>query len=229
MYAGAQRQDHSMKSYKAVFTNKSGRVDTEVFEADISAKEMLPFVAYGVTVDTDGFECLAVNAEQYSERQLAYFDYEHSRRQNLLLLQNYTLETAVPVCVFDRNASRRSNEILTITMTRGETAQTSWHYELLGTVYQNAAFDDMQNCLLKLQEKLDSAMLIEICACCKKSHWNPYGGSDFFNQVCLKSAAEEYFALENKDDKKSLGHFMMTHPNFERTWLVNHCEEFCRR
>jgi hypothetical protein len=81
------------------------------------------------------------------------------------------------------------------------------------------------NAFEKIYDQIKDKYILKICACCKKSHWNPYGGSDFLNQLCFKDSFDEYNEIEIKD-KTNVGKLMAVNNNFKNVLLTDYCKEY---
>ncbi|MDR2920355.1 MAG: DUF6304 family protein [Tannerella sp.] len=216
--------------YKAIFSNLNGTINTEVEDLiESSSDYFYPIIIDGVIIETDGFEELSIdNPEQYSENQLTRFDYDiqypyKDKAKKLLVLKNYQLKTLIPIHILEIKSGKRIETEIQITMTRNEKS-VKRACSLLGVISENF---DMEVAFGEVQSKLAACYRMETCSNCKNSFWNPYGGSDFFNQLCFKKEAKAFQAIQDKD-KMAVVHFMKydDDKNFQNVRLTDYCEKF---
>ena len=212
--------------YRAVFSNLKGTVDTEIFDK----LSFYPAIIYGVTIETDGFEVLTIdNPEQYSENQLALFEYDieypyKDKEKKLLVLKNYQLETFIPIRVLENKSGKRITTEIQITMSNNGGKRVKRVCSLLGKSSDNY---DMEVAFGELQKQLAECYCIEICSNCKNSWWSIYGGSEFYNHLCFKIEAKAFQAIANKD-KISVALFMKYNndQNWRNVQLTDYCDKF---
>ncbi len=222
-------RNDSMK-YKAIFSDSHGTINTEVKDLiESSSDYCCPITINGVTIETDGFEELSIDKpEQYSDTQLARFDYDiqypyKDKEKKLLILKNYQLKTFIPIHVWEIKSEKRIETEIQIIMTRNEKSITRV-CSLLGAISENF---DMEVAFGEVQSQLIECYRMETCSNCKNSFWNPYGGSEFFNQLCFKKEAKAFQAIKDKD-KMTVVRFMKydNDKNFQNVRLTDYCEEF---
>jgi hypothetical protein len=214
--------------YKAIFSNSKGTVETEI--SDENPDYFFPMAVYGVTVETDGFESLTIdNPEQYAENQLTQFEYDLKypyidKKKALLVLKNYRLMTFIPIHVRDIDSGERIEADIQITIYQTEETVVLKTCSLLGKSSEKL---DWEVGFQEIQAQLADSYCMETCSNCKNSWWHPYGGNDFFNQLCFKSEAEAFQRLTNKD-KMSVARFMKygKDENFRRVLLPDYCDKF---
>jgi len=221
--------------YKAIFSDSKGIESTEI-DTKFDDAYFYPMKINGIVVETDGFEVLTIdNPEQYSENQLARFDYDikypyKDKEKKLLVLKNYQLKTFIPILVLEIKSGKEITAEIQIIMNHNGGESVERRCSLLGKIFDlgmtlrgfglDYAFEE-------LQKQLAGHYCMETCANCKKSFGNPYGGNEFFNHLCFKSEAEAFQAIVNKD-KRSVGNFMKydNDKNFQLVQLTDYCDKF---
>ena len=204
--------------YRAVFRNFNGTRNTEVEDL---TEYILPIVIDGVIIETDGFEVLSIDKpEQYSQNQLAQFDYD--KEYDLLVLKNYQLKTFIPIRIWNIQSRKRIETEIQITMTHnGKSVKRVC--SLFGKVSEKF---DLEVAFGEIQGQLTNSHCLETCSNCKNSFWNPYGGGEFYH-LCFKSEAEAFQTIENKD-KMTIIRFMKfdNDKNFKHVRLTDFCDDF---
>lgn len=219
--------------YKTVFSNRKGIVNTELEDLTKNSSEFFfPITIDGVTIETDGFDGLSIDKpEQYSENQLSRFDYNvnypyKDKSKKLLVLTNYHLETLIPIFIREIKSGKRRKVDIHIEMEH-DGKRVTRRCCLLDKESENF---DMECAFVEMQEQLKEYCQMEICSNCRNSFWNPYGGNEFFNQLCFKSESEKFQSLKDKD-RMTVMHFMKfgEDKNFENVQLTDFCKAFEHR
>jgi hypothetical protein len=220
-----------MKKIKAVFSNDFTS-HTGIIDFD-SSEYLSPMVINGVIIETDGFEALSIdNTEQYSEEQLKQFDYDiifpyKDKTKKLFVLKNYNLQTYIPVSITKKETNKSETAELIIEMIHnGKNLTLSC--SLLEEKSENFDSENLEIALNNLQEK--SNYFINICACCKNSNWNPYGGMVFLNQLCFRNDSEKFQNMKLKT-KYTVASIMKDDAdrNFDLVWLTDNCKYYIPR
>jgi hypothetical protein len=221
--------------YKATFSNSKGTVETEISEESFlkTSEYFCPMIINGVTIETDGFDSLSIdNPEQYSENQLTQFEYDitypyKDKEKKLLVLKNYQLKAFIPIHVREIKSGERIETEMQITMQHNGGKNIKRTCSLLGETSEQV---DMEVALGEVQAQLAECYCMEICTKYKNSWWNPYGGNEFFNQLCFVSETEAFQAIKDKH-KSSVADFMKykkydNYDNFQRVLLTDYCDKF---
>jgi len=204
-----------MRKFKAVFKTSEKSIEVEINE-DLVDDDF--FLINGVKVEVDGYECLYIQKpEQY---QMDNFIFRYKTNHSLLVLLDYRLDVFIPINISKKDSGLKEMANLLISINCNDQGKYSYFYELLGAKSGNI---DMECALLEISKQLTQECEIEICACCKKSCWNPYGDG-LHNHVCFKEIKEKLWQLEevNKETVAEL----MNEGNFQLTSLIGYCEEF---
>jgi hypothetical protein len=213
--------------YKAIFSNLKG---FKSYEADcFSGHYYYPIVINGVTLEIDGFELLTIeNPNQYSEVQLAQFDYYttypyEDKGKKELVLKNYKLEIFIPINILNIESKERINTEFQIRLDCNDNIAKRTCV-IMGKSSHNL---DLGYAFAEIQEQLKEHYYLMVCSNCKNHSWHPYGFDDFFNQLCFKREAEGFQAIKNKD-KMSISGFMKygDESNFQLVHLMDYCNNF---
>ncbi len=208
---------------KAILTTAHGSFPTQVEEEDF-----LVMHVNGVKIELDGFEVLSIEMPPaYTADQLSIFDYDirkntyEGRKWDTLFLKDFQLDAFIPLSLVDRETQIREIADLHIRILADKNRKYQYLFELLSATSEQAFIDDA---LGEIWKKLRDRYHIEICACCKNSCTNPYGGIAFTSQLCFKAIKEQFWGLD-KVDKASIS--SLTHQNLHDIKNVtDHCEEF---
>lgn len=222
-----------LMKYKAIFSNREGAVNAMVEDlTDVSSVYCFPLTIDEVVIETDGFEELSIaESEKYAKDQLARFDYHicypyKDKNRQLLVLEDYRLDTFIPIFVRETESGKRREAVLCVEMIHNgkDLKRTCRLFGAASSVF------DMESALVEIQEQLKDSYCMETCSNCRNSFWNPYGGNEFFNQLCFRSEAEAFQAIEEKD-KMSIVRFMKydNDRNFQNVQLTAFCDEFVPR
>jgi hypothetical protein len=77
-----------------------------------------------------------------------------------------------------------------------------------------------------LHKEIKEKYTIKICAFCKKSSWNPYGGVDFFNHLCFNEFSEEYNKLDVRN-KNNISYLMNKNiEKYKNVYLIGSCNDY---
>ena len=98
-------------------------------------------------------------------------------------MKYYRLDTFIPVFVRNLKSEERMKTDLCIEMEHNEKS-VKRTYRLLGG--ESSVFD-MEAAFVEIQVQLKGSYCMETCSNCRNSFWNPYGGCEFFNQLCFRS------------------------------------------
>ena len=218
-----------MIRYKASFTNQHISVNAEVlnYYLDPVYTHGLILLLNGVNIDLGGFEELLIeDAEQYGEQQLKIFQYEISypyedKQKKELLLTNFHLEITIPIQYIDKNSNKVQIADLHVHVNCDEKRAYKYYFKLLTATTE---LSDITDALQEIQNQLKDTFVLEICAVCKNSNRNPYGGVPFFNHLCFRNNKESFWALKDKY-KHTVGSFM-DDAKWESTYVTYRCEEF---
>lgn len=208
---------------KAILTTAHGTFPTQVEEEDF-----LVMHVNGVKIELDGFEVLSIEMPPaYTADQLSIFDYDirkntyEGRKWDTLFLKDFQLDAFIPLPLVNRETQIREIADLHIQVWADKNRKYQYLFELLSATSEQAFIDDA---LGEIWKKLQDRYHIEICACCKNSCTNPYGGIAFASQLCFKAIKEQFWGLD-KVDKASIS--SLTHQNLHDIKNVtDHCEEF---
>ena len=216
--------------YVSFFTNSRGIVCKGFIEyLDTDSEYIFPLYLNEIIIETDGFELLTIdNPQQYSTKQLNQFDYEirypfNDQTKELLVLTNYKLETFIPIFVLEVSTAKIIEAELKITLNHcGENEKREC--ALLGRISSNS---DLEAAFHEIQSELSPSYIMRTCSNCKNSTFNPYGGNEFFNQLCFVKEAKEFQKIESKA-KMSIVEFMKfeNERNFDSVLLTHTCEKF---
>jgi len=214
--------------YRAIFSNFKGTVDTEI--SDNLPEYFYPVIIDSVTIETDGFGVLTIdNSEQYSESQLALFEYEieypyKDKAKKLLVLKNYQLKVFIPIRILEIKSGKRITSEVQITISNNGGKNVKRECSLFGKSSENY---DLEVAFGELQKQLIECYCMETCSNCKNSWWSIYGGNEFCNHLCFKSEAEAFQTIKDKD-KMSVAHFMKygNDKNWQSVELTDYCDKF---
>jgi hypothetical protein len=214
-------------SFKAIFSNLKG---IKNFEVDsYSGHYFNPIEVNEVTLEIDGFEALTIdNPEQYSEVQLAQFDYYNSypyeeMDKKELVLINYKLESFIPIHVLKIESGEIFiTEFQIILVWNEKLAKRSC--VILGKCSKNL---DLGCAFIEIQEQLKEEYYLMTCSNCKNYCWHPDVGFDFYNQLCFKSKTEEFQAIKDKN-KMSIAELMNSGNKNDNqlVHLTDYCDSF---
>ena len=221
-----------MMKYRAIFSNQKGARNAEI---DCNSIDYCyPLIFNGITIDTDGFELLSIaNPEQYSEIQLALFEYDTKLIQcanedrKLLVLKNYQLNVFIPIHILEIQSGKKDTADIQIIMKHdGENGEKGIKRicSLLGKSSENY---NMEEAFREVQAQLAESHCMETCSNCKNSWWSIYGGTEFCNHLCFKSDAEAFQAIKDKN-KLTVARFMKygNDQNWQSVRLTDYCDMF---
>jgi hypothetical protein len=206
----------------SVFRNNYLKIETKIVLGD-NSKYDSPMIINGVIVETDGFEVLSIEqSENYGAEQLKIFDYDI--KHGCYILKNYNLKTSVPINITNKNTKELSfdNLFVEIDDNNGETIRklNLFDKEIIVNGW------DLVGAFNNLHRKIKQNYTVKMCAFCKKSCWNPYGGIDFFNHLCFKEFEEEYYKLDIKN-KEAIGCLMNKNmEKYKSVYLINSCNDY---
>jgi hypothetical protein len=81
----------------------------------------------------------------------------------------------------------------------------------------------------ELYKEINKKYEIKICAFCKNSCWNPYGGTDFCNHLCFKIFSNEYYKINNRSKMEIVKLMEKYTGKHENVYLINSCEEYMEK
>jgi hypothetical protein len=176
-----------------------------------------------VIVETDGFEVLCIEqSENYRTDQLRIFDYDI--KHGCYILKNYNLKTAIPINILNKNTKELFSDNLFIEIDDNNRETTRKLKVFDKEIIVNGW--DLVGAFHNLHQEIKQNYMVKICAFCKKSSWNPYGGIDFFNHLCFKEFAEEYYKLDIKN-KETTGSLMNKNSGkYKSVYLINSCNDY---
>jgi hypothetical protein len=211
--------------YKTFFENSYIKTKTEMVYDKNDREYSFPMTVNGIIIETDGFEVLTINSsENYSKDQLKIFEYDFMK--GFYKLKNYHLTAIIPINIIEYYNGKHLLENIVIEMIDKESNTTRKikilnkeiivkKHNLLG------AFDE-------LYENIKEKYTLKICAFCKKSSWNPYGG-DFFNHLCFKEFSEDYYKI-NRNNKTEIAKLMgENNGKWKSIYLTHFCNEYENR
>jgi hypothetical protein len=209
--------------YDAVFENTYLKVEAKIIIGNNNPNYSMPMIINGITIETDGFEVLSIDKqEKYSNEQLKIFDYDIE--YNVYVLKNYSLKTIIPINIIEKHTGKMQTETLYVEMNNknGRTEMTLriLDKEIVANNY------NILDAFEKLYNEVNKEHTIKICAFCKNSCWNPYGGTDFYHHLCFKEFADEYYEI-NVKDKMSIVQLMEKNKSkYYNVYLTNYCDEY---
>ena len=207
--------------YKSFFRNNYIDVETAI-DPDCS------MLVNGVLIETDGFECLSIESfKNYTKEQLKIFDCFINKYGSCMLI-NYNLKVLIPVNVVEKNTGNNFCENIIIEINNSDD-------NIIGKLrfldYDTGNICDVKSwdvfsAFDKLHGKIKQNFIVKICAFCKKSSYNPYGGIDFFSHLCFNECAEEFCKLDLKN-KFTIGPLMNNNKGkFKNVSLTSSCNEY---
>jgi hypothetical protein len=206
----------------SIFRNNYLKIGTKIVLGD-NSKYDSPMIIDGVIVETDGFEVLYIEvSENYETERLKIFDYDI--RNGYYILKNYNLITSVPMNIKNRTTSGMFSDNLFIEIddNNGKTIRKLKLFDIEITV--NGW--DLVGAFYNLHREIKQNYTVQMCAFCKKSCWNPYGGIDFFNHLCFKEFAEEYYKLDIKNKENISGLMNKNTGKYKSVYLINSCNDY---
>jgi hypothetical protein len=211
--------------YKTIFTNEYFTENSEVvFYAENYCGYVSPMVLQDIIIETDGFEVLTINSNEYFNHQnLSKFDYEKPERRDFYLLKNYKLKTFIPINIVDKKYGNENMAEMIIEIKN----YNNKNYQKIKILDREIIINENNyiNSFEKIYSDIKDKYIIKICIYCRKSHWNPYGGNDFINQICFKNIFDEFNKIETKN-KNSVGYLMAINNNFQNVLLTECCKEY---
>jgi hypothetical protein len=207
---------------KSIFRNNYLKIETKIVLGD-NSKYDSPMIINGIIVETDGFETLCIEqSENYETEQLKIFDYDIKHGD--YILRNYNLRTSVPINIINKNTNEFSSDNLFIEI-NDDNRKTVRKLQLFDKEIIVNGWD-LVGAFYNLHREIKQNYTVKMCAFCKKSCWNPYGGTDFFNHLCFKELAEEYYKLDIKN-KESVGGLMNKNMGkYKSVYLINSCNDY---
>jgi hypothetical protein len=206
----------------SIFKNNYLEIETEIALGD-NSEYSSPMIINDVIVETDGFEVLCIEqSENYGTEQLKIFDYDI--KHGCYILKNYNLKTSVPVNIINKNTKElfSDNLFIEIDDNNGETTRKLKIFDK--EIIVNGW--DLVGAFNNLHREIKQNYTVKICAFCKKSSENPYGGIDFFNHLCFKEFAEENYKLDIKN-KENIGGLMNKNPGeYKSVYLIDSCNDY---
>jgi hypothetical protein len=217
------------RKYKSIFSNTHISENSGIIDFDSTDYTSL-ITVNGIIIEVDGFEDLLIdNIEQYTEEQLNQFDYNvifqnKEKTKKLLVLRNYKLKTFVPVSIINKKTNEIGNANLIIELEHNGKELTII-CSLLEEESEKVLYYDIEIAINNIQKK--SNYFIKICACCKYSFWNPYGGSAFINHLCFRKDFEKFQSIKEKG-KFTVGAIMKYDEdrNFDFVYLIDSCKYY---
>jgi hypothetical protein len=206
----------------SIFRNNYLKIETEIVLGD-NSKYDSPMIINGIIVETDGFEVLSIEqSENYGREQLKIFDYDI--KHGCYILKNYNLKTSVPVNMENKNTKELffDNLFIEIDDTNGETIRKLKLFDK--EIIVNGW--DLVGAFNNLHREIKQNYTVKMCAFCKKSCWNPYGGIDFFNHLCFKEFAEEYYKLDIKNKETISALMNKSTGKYKNVYLINSCNDY---
>jgi hypothetical protein len=208
------------EKYTAFFINNYIQTETQIFFDRNNEIYMSPMIVNDIIIENDGFcDLIIFGIENYKKEQLKIFDYDMTENGDYVL-KNYNLKTLIPINIIDKNTANNICENIIIENNNGIKKIKLLDYEVI------VKYNDWVEAFNDLQRKFKENYRVKICAFCKKSSWNPYGGADFFNLLCFKNFTEEYNQLNIKD-KMNIGNLMNKNKGkFNFVYLISSCNEY---
>lgn len=213
--------------YDSFFENNFIKIDSQIIMENNNPNYISPMNINGIMIETDGFEILSIDAqEKYSPEQLKIFDYDI--KHNLYVLKNYRLRTIIPIDIVEKNTRKIISERLSVEMDdkNNHTIRTLKIFNK-ETIINNF---DMLEAFEKLYNEINKEYAIKICAFCKNLCWNPYGGTDFFNCLCFKEFADEYYKIDTKYKMNIVELMGKNKGKYNKNvYLTNYCNEYIEK
>jgi hypothetical protein len=209
--------------YNTIFENTYLKVDTQIIMDNDNPNYSMPLIINGIIIETDGFEVLSIDKqEKYSNEQLEIFDYDIEC--HVYVLKNYNLHTIIPINSIEKYTGKTRAETLHVEMNNknGHIAKTLKIPDK-EIVVNN---DDISGAFEKLYNEINKEYTIKICAFCKNSCWNPYGGTDFFNHLFFKEFTNEYYKINTKDKMEIVKLMEKNKDKYKNVYLTNSCNEY---
>jgi hypothetical protein len=211
--------------YKTLFTNEYFTENSEVIFYDENyCGYISPMILQDIIIETDGLELLTINSNEYfNHRNLSKFNYEKHKKHDIYLLKNYELKIFIPINIVDKKHCNESTTEMTIELIN----ENNKNYKKLKILDKEIVIkeNDYTDSFEKIYDEIKDKYIIKICSYCKKSNWNPYGGSDFINQICFKNIFDEFNKIEIKN-KNNVGHLIAINNNIKNVLLTEYCKEY---
>ncbi|MDR0747543.1 MAG: hypothetical protein LBE89_06610 [Helicobacteraceae bacterium] len=201
-------------------------INTQIILGGNNPNYLSPMCINEIIVETDFFEGLSIDlSENYTREQLEIVDYDI--KNGVYVLRNYNLETIIPIDIVDKNTGKSISKNIFIEMdNKNGEMKNKLKFIDKEIVYKNY---DLLNAFERLYTEINHDYLIRICAFCKKSCWNPYGGSDFCNHLCFKEFSEEYNKIETKD-KLTIAEILNKNiDKYRNVYLTYSCNEYMEK
>jgi hypothetical protein len=206
----------------SIFRNNYLNIETKIVLGD-NSKYDSPMIINGVIVETDGFEVLCIElSENYGKEQLKIFDYDI--KHGGYILKNYNLRTSVPMNIRNKTTREIFSDNLFIEIDDNN-RKTIRKLKLLDKEIVVNGWD-LLGAFNNLHREIKQNYTVQICAFCKKSCWNPYGGTDFFNHLCFKEFMEEYYKLDIKNKENISGLMNKNTGKYKSVYLINSCNDY---
>ena len=209
--------------YKTVFTNKYFTENSEVsFYDEKYGNYISPMILRDIVIDTEGFEVLSIDYNEYfNHKNLCEFDYEIMN--GVHILKSYELKVFIPIKIIDKRSGNENKSEMIIDIKNDNNKK----YQKLRVFDKEIVIKDYAytNLFEKIYDDIKDKYAIKICAYCKKSFWDPYGGNNFIHQVCFKNIFDEFNKIETKN-KNSVGYLMAINKNFMSVLLTECCKEY---
>jgi hypothetical protein len=208
--------------YDTFFENDFIKIDTQ-----IAMGNNMPMNINGIMIETDGFEVLSIDEqEKYSAEQLKIFDFDINH-WGIYVLKNYHLRTTIPIEMIEKNSGEKISEKLFIEMD-DKNNQTTTTLKILDKEIVITDFYILEG-FEKLYEEIHKEYTVKICAFCKNLCWNLYGGVDFFNCLCFKEFADEYYKIDENYKMNILKLMEKNKDKYKFVHLTNCCGEYIER
>jgi hypothetical protein len=210
----------------AVFENTHLKVNTQIIIGDDNPNYSMPMVVNGITIETDGFEVLSIDKQdKYDNEQLKIFDYDIE--YNVYVLKNYSLKTIIPMNIIEKHTGKMQTETLYVEI-NNKNGRTTRILRILGKEIAAENYDIL-GAFEKLYNEVNKEYIIKICAFCKNSCWNPYGGTDFYHHLCFKEFADEYCRIDIKDKMNIVRLMEKNKGKYNNVYLTNYCDEYMEK
>jgi hypothetical protein len=209
--------------YETTFENNYIKTKTEIVYDNNDPEYFLPMTVNGIIIETDGFEALTINSsENYSKDQLKIFDYDLVK--GFYKLKNYYLKTIIPISIIEKNNGRDFLENMIVEIIDKEN----------NTIRKIKIFDneivvkrsDLLEAFDELYETIKEKYIFKICVFCKKSSWNPYSGNDFYNHLCFREFAKNYYKIDRNNKIEIVKLMEENNRKYKSTYLTYFCNEY---
>jgi hypothetical protein len=202
-------------------------IETNIISEENNFKYTFPkIIINDVIIEIDSFEILYIDIpENYTQEQLKIFDYDIQHKS--YILTNYYFKTNIPLNIIDKKTKKLLVEYMIIEMENKNSKNTQ--KIRLFDKESNIYGDNFLDAFEKLYKEINKDYVIKICTYCKKSCWNPYGGSDFINQLCFNKFSEEYYKIDTKD-KMNISKLMNDNDKkYKQVCMVDSCNEYVEK